>query len=140
MVWLSWALVLAVLPVVPRSRRLVSELGLLGLVVDKDLYWIAGLLEGEGSFIGSANRHGRPYPQITLAMTDRDVVEKAAAIMEAPSVKSSQYVNNRHGKLPMWRFTINGDPAIEWMEALEPIMGQRRHEQIGVILEIYSCW
>lgn len=107
---------------------------------ESDLYWLAGLLEGEGSFSMNPTRHGRPYPQITVSMTDQDVMEKAGNMMGAPSVMSSMNTTNRHGKLPMWRFSINGMEAIEWMERLQPLMGERRWQKINVILEINSCW
>lgn len=50
----------------------------------KEIYWLAGLLEGEGCF--HAYRQGRkktpnPLVQVQVAMTDKDVVERIAGIM-----------------------------------------------------------
>jgi hypothetical protein len=45
-----------------------------------ELYWLAGLLEGEGSFVkGPPSRPNCPIVQ--LAMTDGDVVERAARLL-----------------------------------------------------------
>jgi hypothetical protein len=47
-----------------------------------DLHWLAGLLEGEGSFLKgppSAPRH----PILALQMTDEDVVARVAAMSDA---------------------------------------------------------
>lgn len=86
-------------------------------------------------------RHGRPYPQISLSMTDCDVVEKAAGIMKAPSVRQVNVKQTQcHGLQAMYGFSINGMEAIEWMERLQPLMGQRRFDKINVILEINACW
>jgi len=44
----------------------------------KDLYWLAGLLEGEGSF--GATKDGA-YPNVCLKMNDKDVVFKAHKLL-----------------------------------------------------------
>lgn len=44
------------------------------MIESKDLYWLSGLLEGEGCF--RAQEHGQPI--IVLAMSDEDVVARAA--------------------------------------------------------------
>ena len=48
-----------------------------------DLMWLAGLLEGEGSFLMARNIVAGKvyrYPKITVNMTDRDVIEHAAEV------------------------------------------------------------
>ena len=47
----------------------------------KDLYWLAGLLEGEGSFQKPAPCEPK-YPRITIKMTNRDIIERVAALFE----------------------------------------------------------
>src|SRR4051812_19042345 len=46
----------------------------------QDLYWIAGLLEGGGSFLPPAPSPP-PIPLITIEMTDRDVRERFARLV-----------------------------------------------------------
>ena len=50
--------------------------------IDKrDLYWLAGLLEAEGSFL-----HGSPsspsIPMVKLQMTDEDIVARVALLFD----------------------------------------------------------
>ena len=45
----------------------------------QDLHWLAGLLEGEGSFHPGPPSAPR-YPVVALAMTDEDVVTRVATM------------------------------------------------------------
>jgi hypothetical protein len=51
-------------------------------ISDVDLHWLAGLLEGEGSFLAGPPSAPRS-PAIQFWMTDRDVVERAAAMLDS---------------------------------------------------------
>ena len=53
---------------------------------ETDLTWLAGLLEGEGSFL-KAPPSDPNCPRISLEMTDKDVVERAALLMQGKAVK-----------------------------------------------------
>jgi len=44
---------------------------------EQDLYWLAGLLEGEGSFLKPAPCEPK-HPRVALCMTDFDIVMRAA--------------------------------------------------------------
>lgn len=51
-----------------------------GDISERSLYWLAGLLEGEGSFMkGPPSSPGLPV--IRMVMIDRDVVERAASML-----------------------------------------------------------
>ena len=99
----------------------------------RDRAWIAGLLEGEGSFI--ANRGARAsYPLIKVEMCEREVIERAARLLDTrvwvvpPGTEG-------------WRATyvaqIAGHRAAEWMRALRPYMGRRRTAAIDAALSAY---
>ena len=47
---------------------------------DAGLAWLAGILEGEGSFL-SAKLDGYTYPRVQMTMCDRSVLERAMALM-----------------------------------------------------------
>ena len=50
------------------------------LMDEKELYWLAGLLEGEGSFMRGAP--SRPNtPMVSLSMTDEDVVARVGRML-----------------------------------------------------------
>ena len=51
-------------------------------ISERDLCWLAGLLEGEGSFIAGPPSAPRT-PAVVLSMVDRDVVARAADLLDA---------------------------------------------------------
>lgn len=92
----------------------------------EDLVWLAGLLEGEGTF----DRQKGKYPRIRVGMTDRDVVGRAATLMGC-SVRLSL---RQYPYTPMWHAEIQGERAAVLMEMLLPLMGTRRSATIAAIL------
>jgi hypothetical protein len=97
-----------------------------------DRAWIAGLLEGEGSFI--ANRATRSsYPVIKVEMCEREVIERAARLLDT----RVWLVASREGWRPTYVAQIAGHRAAEWMRALRPCMGLRRTAAIDAALSAY---
>ena len=85
-------------------------------------FWLAGLLEGDGHFGSNGNS-----PLIRLAMTDRDVVVRAAKLMGTKvKTRPAQKENRKdiHITLAM------GEDAEELMYELHPLMGERKGEMI----------
>jgi hypothetical protein len=98
-----------------------------------DDYWLAGLLEGEGSFMRTSKTSGDWRPLIRLHMTDRDVVTRAAA-MWGVGVLSGGKGRFDHYK-PTFIAKISGSRGAEWMVRLRPLMGERRRGQIDAALD-----
>lgn len=94
---------------------------------DTDLAWLAGLLEGEGSFLkGPPSEPGTP--RITVSMTDRDVVARVASLF---GVSASNPFKHKNPKWkPFYLATLKGTRAVELMGLLRPLMGERRQGQI----------
>ena len=90
----------------------------------RDLGWLAGLLEGEGCF--RLNR-GK-YPVIALAMTDEDVVVKAAILMK---VVVYHYRNE-------YRIQVYGIHAIGWMMTLYSLLCSRRKSKVAGIIKFWG--
>lgn len=96
------------------------------MVLDSDLLWLAGLVEGEGCFslTGSA---GNKNPTIYLAMVDNEIVLRPGKLVGYPvprlfarkAPRKDQYV---------WQIT--GGKAIAWMQRLAPYLSQRRRARI----------
>lgn len=63
-------------------------------------------------------------------MTDRDVIERAAAMF----VRKPRPRKTREGRKQLWTVSITGWPAIDWMRVLLPHMGERRSDRIREIL------
>src|SRR6266705_5064871 len=93
------------------------------------LAWLAGILEGEGTFGTSRNS-----PSIKLEMCDKDIVQKVAHIFNTKFflIKRNKIIH------PTWsdsyRVAIYGDSAYKWMKLLLPWMGKRRSKKIKQIL------
>lgn len=96
-----------------------------------DLYWLAGLLEGEGSFLSVPTRQGAhryKTPRIQLCMTDRDVVERAARILNAPV--HGPYADHRPNCKPRHQLCVGNRRAASWMMTLYCLLGERRQAAI----------
>ena len=101
---------------------------------DTDLTWLAGLLEGEGSFLKSPPSSPN-CPRISLEMKDIDVIERAAFLM------CGKVATRTNLKIAIWKQTyrviIKGSRAVTLMRLLYPEMGVRRRSQIDQALEGY---
>ena len=96
----------------------------------REIYWLAGLLEGEGSFIW--NKHSS-YLGISMHMTDRDVVLKAASIMDG--YVNGPYTKGHVGTKPLFKLNLRRTAdAAGWMMTLYPLLGSRRKSQIQAAL------
>ena len=108
-----------------------------------DALWVAGLLEGEGSFTcDSMNGKSRPRPRISLQMTDEDVVKKVASILKC---KVWGPYKKKEPRKPVWVCALTGMEAAAWMNLLKYYLGSRRKEQIDIALknfkpEKYGKW
>lgn len=92
----------------------------------KDIYWLAGILEGEGTF-GNYDSSG---PVIQINMTDFDVIKRVHTILKCTSKIS---VGN-YGNKTTYTASLNGNKAIGWMFTLYSIMCERRQEKIKEII------
>jgi len=95
---------------------------------DSDVYWLAGLLEGEGTF----DAHRGKYPRIRLAMTDRDIVGRAASLMDTPIRLALHPLPAQ----PTWHSEISGERAASVMREILPHMGARRSQKIAAVLGV----
>ncbi|MCC7450619.1 MAG: hypothetical protein IT324_24610 [Anaerolineae bacterium] len=102
---------------------------------ERTLHWLAGLLEGEGSFLkpppSSPNN-----PRITLQMTDEDVIQRVCGIFELTYYQRSR--KNIGNRKPLYKVTFRGSRAAELMGQLYPLMGQRRQSPIKEALALYA--
>jgi hypothetical protein len=97
----------------------------------KELYWLAGWLEGEGSFTApppSSPRRAR----IHATSADHDVILEVSRLLR---VKAHPESRRRPGRLPVRRVLLAGGRAIKLMRAIRPAMGERRRRQIDAAIE-----
>jgi hypothetical protein len=89
----------------------------------KDLYWVAGIVEGEGCF----TIH-REYIRVSVKMTDEDIIRRLHSVTGIGKVAGP----HANGDLkPSWKWEVNVQKdASALMMTLYPIMGERRQEKI----------
>lgn len=104
-------------------------------MTEREFYWLAGLLEGEGSF-GAAPPSEPNRPRIALAMTDEDVVGKVAVLFGQSYAHCRKDSRNPNWK-PYYRVQVRGKKAVELMTSLYPLMSSRRQRQIDSALSNY---
>jgi hypothetical protein len=103
----------------------------------QDLCWLAGLLEGEGSFFpGPPSRVNRPCLQ--LFMTDEDIVRRAASLFGVKYFSVKRYGENASRYKQPYFVALRGQRATELMRQLYGLMGKRRKEQIERALASYK--
>lgn len=101
--------------------------------MDADLYWLAGLLEGEGSFIGPA--HGGNKIRVSIGMTDEDVIARVAALLGRDyAARPPREAHHKTNYLT----SINGQQAAILMALLRPLMGERRRAAIDRALDAWT--
>lgn len=103
---------------------------------EAELFWVAGILEGEGSFMmikSWVSGKAYLYPKIVVTMTDRDIIERVAVLF-GNSVYDVPPEKKFPGRKYQYRAQISGAPAAELMLLLLPIMGARRGKRIREIL------
>lgn len=100
-----------------------------------DVAWLAGLLEGEGTF--AVNRYSSEigYPLISVQMCDEAVVTRAGRLLGAPSVQRREAEHERWS--PTYVAAITGHHAAIWMRRLRDSMGTRRRAAIDAALAAY---
>jgi hypothetical protein len=107
-------------------------------VTEIEVAWLAGLLEGEGSF--SKGPPSKPnLPRIQLSSTDEDVVSRVARLFDIRycCARARKHINLIPTK-PIFQLQVRGSKAVIWMKRVEPHMGVRRKEQIRVALASHT--
>lgn len=91
----------------------------------KTLAWFAGIMEGEGSFLWNSG------PTLSLAMTDQDIVQRVADLIQ---YEITDYVPKRLNAKRVYVTRAAGLHTAGWMMTLYPLMGTRRRLDIAQIL------
>jgi hypothetical protein len=99
-----------------------------------DLCWLAGLIEGEGTFLAGPPSAPRS-PAVQLSMVDRDIVERAGALL---GVAVTMVPSRREGWKTAHCVRVRGARAVLWMQRLRPLMGTRRQAQIDRAIASYG--
>lgn len=100
-------------------------------------HWLAGLFEGEGSFFpGPPSEPGLPIAKVE--MCDRDVIERAADLLEVASPQTISRPDHPEYKMA-FRLVLKGSRAVDFMRTIQPLMGIARAAQIEKALASYRA-
>lgn len=101
--------------------------------------WMAGLLEGEGSF--GRKQEGTIHGSIVVSchMTDRDVLQKLLDTVGAGTL-TGPYKNGKVGHKLRYMFRVSGTPAYNLMAAVRPHVGERRGKTIDRLVLAYNAF
>ena len=106
-----------------------------------DLYWLAGLFEGEGSIVYERQKDWKGCAvKLQLTMTDEDVMRRAGAIMDVPVYGPYQPPVLKKDGTPRkmaWNISIGGSHGAAWGMTLYVLLGQRRQARLR---EILTAW
>ena len=107
------------------------------------IHWIAGLIEGEGTFNKTTTHRGRNRASIRIAvsMTDRDVIYRLANLLGFGSICTIKPTIRRgygsHGQL-QHRWECSGTSAAGLMMTVLSLMGKRRAQRITELLTYWK--
>lgn len=119
----------------------------------KDIVWLAGWLEGEGTFgfyYLKRNRNGTGLysPQIRASSSDLDVIQRVGKILDTRphTVNMANHIRRSErdplapkSRKQMYDCRISGARAAGWMMTLYTLMGTRRKDSIRKALERYRA-
>lgn len=101
-----------------------------------ELYWIAGIFEGEGCLsIATANRKSGGSISVYVGMTDKDVIDRLDSIYPG-----KRYERKHQGKkwktLYLWQ--LNGKDAYAFIKTIYPILGERRKARADELIALWE--
>ena len=103
----------------------------------EELSWLAGWLEGEGSFLAPPPSDRR-RARVSAVARDLDVVARVARILGVSPIVQRDPRGRARGWSPLYRVLCRGSRAVELMTAIEGMMGERRRAQIRRALNALS--
>lgn len=103
---------------------------------ESELGWVAGMLEGEGSFSIKKDKRKNGFsctPLIQLASTDRDVVERLHKLIPAANVCEPR--RKTKGGKQVYKWSLSNYSAVsDLLICVFPLMGKRRQGKIREVL------
>ena len=103
-------------------------------IASPDLCWLAGLMEGEGSFLAPSPSAPRS-PGLQVTMVDRDVIARAGSLLGVGVMVIR--ARKAHWSTA-YSVRVRGARAVLWMKLLRPLMGTRRKAQIDRAVASYA--
>lgn len=107
-----------------------------------ELHWLAGILEGEGSFMYRIPKiRSSGYPVISIQNCDHDVIYRIHKLMKTSGIVtlSPRRTRGNVGKTIVYSTQQSKiKECIGWMMTLYPLMSIRRKKKIREIIELWK--
>lgn len=103
---------------------------------ETDVAWAAGLFEGEGCI----SIYAEDRPRLSMAMTDRDVMERFQSIVGGLLNGPLPRRMSRNGTLcqALWEWRLSGiDDVTRCLDAFLPYLGARRRARAADVIAQY---
>ena len=109
-------------------------------VINIELAWAAGVIEGEGCFSYHPAKGGRKaYVRIQVGMTDLDILQRLHSISGVGVVNGPYLYKRKNGSpaKPIWSWAVQKQADVAWLlMQLRPWMGERRTDRIDECLTL----
>lgn len=105
-------------------------------ITDIELGWLAGILEGEGSFVLGTTPKGYPRYEVTVSMTDEDVINELLRITGMGRIYGP-YKKKKVQWKPSWKWSVVKEADVKDLcLRVKPLMYRRRRLQINRLLTV----
>jgi hypothetical protein len=112
---------------------------------DTEIAWMAGLLEGEGSFGLDSRKKNKykistspPSPYLKISMVDEDVIQKLATLLKKKPFQERRLT--RTGKAVFSVSVGDRKTLMYLLPLLYPYFGKRRQAQVKECLDALDAW
>lgn len=103
---------------------------------EAEIAWLAGILEGEGSFMAWIRTRGDRGVRIQMGSTDKDILDRIADMVSIGTVRLVPAQHNKFGTKPLWIWALTSKTDVRILaQRLLPWLGERRRKQAEAIIE-----
>lgn len=99
-----------------------------------EIGWLAGIIEGEGTFHRQYRKTGGGQIYIKVSMTDKDIITRLQEITGVGNITESQPKNPNHKRVYHWRVTRQSD-CMHLLCSVVPLLGERRKEAVTPLVD-----
>ncbi len=104
----------------------------------QQLGWVAGVMEGEGSFMLKSNHGYIKSPVASVQMTDEDVIVALHSLTGIGRV-TGPYQPKWPGSKPTWSWRVQkAQDVFDLGNAIRPLMFERRKDQFDRVVKQYK--
>jgi len=99
---------------------------------DRELWWLAGFLEGEGSFVSTGGGGRKRCEMVSARQVQREPLERVISLLGG---RIHSYTPNNPKAQPAHDWVVSGSRARGVMLTLYPLLSPRRQQQIHDVLD-----